>query len=103
MTGTLGLHHPEPLTPPAARNHPARENPPLQPRNSQTALTPGTIAPPPLDTMTGPAVTKAADMALTRRVVALPTSVPCHHLYALALQNAHRKKPHIDESFGHPK
>ena len=87
MTGTLGLHHPGPLTPPAARNYPAGENAPLWPRNRQTAMTPGTITPP-LDTRTGPAVTKAADAALTRRAAALPASVPCYHP-PLALWNAH--------------
>ena len=45
--------------------------------------------PPSLDTRTGPAVTTAADVALTRRAAALPASVLCHHLHMLALQNAH--------------
>ena len=47
--------------------------------------------PPPLDTVRSPAVTKAADVTLTRRAAALPTSVLCHHLLALALLNAHRR------------
>ena len=34
-------------------------------------------------------MTKAADAALTRRAAALPTSMPCHHLHAPALRNAH--------------
>ena len=46
---------------------------------------------PPLDTRTSPAVTKAADAALTRRVGALPASMLCNHLYMLALLNAHRR------------
>ena len=79
--GTLELHHPGSLTPPAARNHPAGENPPLQPRNSQTAVTLGTTASPPLDTRNGPTVTKA-DAVLTRRAAALLASMPCHYLHA---------------------
>ena len=54
-------------------------------------MIPRTIAPPPLDTRTGPAVTKAADVAPTRRAAALPASMLCHQLHMLALWNAHRR------------
>ena len=91
VAGTLGHCHPGNPTPQAARNHLTRENALTQPRNSQTAVMLRTTAPPPLDTRTGSAVTKAADVALTRRAAALPTSQLCHHLHALALWNAHRR------------
>ena len=34
---------------------------------------------------------KAAEASLTRRAAAHPTSMPCHHLHAPALQNTHRR------------
>ena len=36
-------------------------------------------------------MTKAADMALTRRAAVLPISMLCHNLHLLALLNAHRR------------
>ena len=83
VAGTLDFHHPRSLTTPTARNHPTGENAHLQPRNRQTAVTPGTTAPPPLDTRTGTTVTKAAEMALTRRAAALLASAPCHHITSM--------------------
>ena len=46
---------------------------------------------PPPSTRTGSTVTKAANVALTRRAAVLLTSVLCHHLHALALGNTHGK------------
>ena len=87
VAGTLGFHHPRHLTPQAAGSHPTRKNAPPQPWTMTLKKT----GPPPPSTRTGPAVTKTASMDMTRRAVALPTSMPCHHLHAPALGNAHRR------------
>ena len=52
-------------------------------------MIPRTTTPPSPDTRTGPAVTKAVDVALTRRTAVPPPSVLCPHHHTFALWNAH--------------
>ena len=66
------------------------ENALPKPRNSQTMMT-LRITAPPSSTRTGPAVTKAAGVALTRRAATLPASVLCPHSHALPLWNTYRR------------
>ena len=103
--GPQGLLCPGFLTPQAARNHLAMPNAPLKQRNSQTNVTPRATAPPP-NTRTGPAVTKAADAALTRRAAAEPASVGCPKHHMLPLSNTHGRdlvwmNPHVPQVRAH--
>ena len=87
VAGSLGPLHPRPLTPQVIRRHLIRQNTLLKQRNSQKNMTPRTRVPPP-NTRTGPTATRAADMALTRRVAPC-TSMLCLHDHVLPLLNAH--------------